>query len=196
MLDGEDSDAGEHSGRRSTRSAYRQQDNQLIIEELPGQFHLPSSTTFTRRKTPRWKGCTCPACAVHAMRSRRLPPHYLLSGSPGCAGALTTRIVVADKGALSVPAVERQPHRPYELADGRHWVQWRDRFETLLPVRAGGGDFDVLRDSFTTRSGRRLRWSCSSIAAALDRADWAMTAEEFDEVGRDPLHRNTISTFI
>jgi aminopeptidase N len=28
--------------------------------------------------------------------------------------------------------------------------------ETVLPVCAGGGDFDVLRDTFKTRSGREV----------------------------------------
>ncbi len=39
--------------------------------------------------------------------------------------------------------------------------------ETVLPVCAGGGDFDVLRDTFTTRSGREVARSCTSIAATL-----------------------------
>lgn len=48
--------------------------------------------------------------------------------------------------------------------------------ETLLPVRAGGGDFDVLRDSFTTRSGRKVALELFVDRGNLDRADWAMTS--------------------
>ncbi len=39
--------------------------------------------------------------------------------------------------------------------------------ETVLPVWLVAGDFDVLRDTFTTRSGREWRWSCMSIVATL-----------------------------
>ncbi len=39
--------------------------------------------------------------------------------------------------------------------------------ETVLPVCAGDSDFDVLRDTFTTRSGREVALSCTSIAATL-----------------------------
>ena len=48
--------------------------------------------------------------------------------------------------------------------------------ETLLSVCAGGGDFDILRDSFTTRSGRDVALEIYVDRGNLDRADWAMTS--------------------
>ncbi len=39
--------------------------------------------------------------------------------------------------------------------------------ETVLPVCAGGRRFDVLRDTFTTRSGREVALELTSIAATL-----------------------------
>ncbi|MFP5384472.1 MAG: aminopeptidase N [Bacteriovoracia bacterium] len=44
-----------------------------------------------------------------------------------------------------------------DLADGRHWVLWEDPFRKPSYLFAMvGGDFDVARDTFTTRSGRKV----------------------------------------
>ena len=44
-----------------------------------------------------------------------------------------------------------------ELPDGRHWVQWEDPFRKPSYLFAMvAGDFDVARDSFTTKSGRKV----------------------------------------
>ncbi|MGQ3512615.1 M1 family aminopeptidase, partial [Acinetobacter baumannii] len=64
-----------------------------------------------------------------------------------------------------------------ELADGRHWVQWQDPFPKPCYLFAlVAGDFDVLRDSFTTRSGRKVALELFVDRGNLDRADWAMTS--------------------
>ena len=45
-----------------------------------------------------------------------------------------------------------------ELENGRHWVQWQDPFPKPCYLFAlVAGDFDVLRDSFRTRSGKQER---------------------------------------
>ncbi|MDK6210362.1 hypothetical protein QP128_25025, partial [Klebsiella aerogenes] len=38
------------------------------------------------------------------------------------------------------------------------------------------GDFDVLRDTFTTRSGREVALELYVVRGNLDRAPWAMTS--------------------
>ena len=44
-----------------------------------------------------------------------------------------------------------------ELPDGRHWVEWEDPFRKPSYLFAMvGGEFDVARDTFTTRSGRKV----------------------------------------
>ncbi|WP_313677865.1 aminopeptidase N [Pantoea vagans] len=60
---------------------------------------------------------------------------------------------------------------------GRSWVKWEDPFPKPCYLFAlVAGDFDVLRDSFTTRSGRDVALEIFVDRGNLDRADWAMTS--------------------
>ncbi|PIJ51341.1 aminopeptidase N [Erwinia sp. OLTSP20] len=64
-----------------------------------------------------------------------------------------------------------------DLAQGRHWVKWQDPFPKPCYLFAlVAGDFDVLRDSFRTRSGRDVALEIFVDRGNLDRADWAMTS--------------------
>ncbi|QLB20467.1 aminopeptidase N [Vespertiliibacter pulmonis] len=62
-----------------------------------------------------------------------------------------------------------------ELEDGRHWVEWQDPFPKpsyLFAVVAG--NFDLLKDQFTTMSGREVALEIYVDKGNLDRATWAM----------------------
>ncbi|WP_312826579.1 hypothetical protein, partial [Escherichia coli] len=64
-----------------------------------------------------------------------------------------------------------------ELENGRHWVQWQDPFPKPCYLFAlVAGDFDVLRDTFKTRSGREVALELFVDRGNLDRAPWAMTS--------------------
>ncbi|MBO0222788.1 peptidase, partial [Vibrio parahaemolyticus] len=61
------------------------------------------------------------------------------------------------------------------LGDGRHWVKWQDPFPKPSYLFAlVAGDFDVLRDTFVTRTGREVALELSVDKGNLDRAPWAM----------------------
>ena len=61
--------------------------------------------------------------------------------------------------------------------NGRHWVKWQDPFPKPCYLFAlVAGEFDVLRDTFTTRSGRDVALEIFVDQGNLDRADWAMTS--------------------
>ncbi|MGU0057473.1 hypothetical protein ACVXG7_28285 [Enterobacter hormaechei] len=61
------------------------------------------------------------------------------------------------QNAVPVPALQRQPDWRGEMENGRHWVQWQDPFPKPCYLFAlVAGDFDVLRDTFKTRSGREV----------------------------------------
>lgn len=63
------------------------------------------------------------------------------------------------------------------MENGRHWVQWQDPFPKPCYLFAlVAGDFDVLRDTFTTRSGREVALELYVDRGNLDRAPWAMTS--------------------
>ncbi|MDP8079061.1 aminopeptidase N [Phocoenobacter skyensis] len=62
-----------------------------------------------------------------------------------------------------------------ELEDDRHWVKWQDPFlkpSYLFALVAG--DFDLLADTFTTMSGRKVALEIYVDKGNLDRASWAM----------------------
>ncbi|AKD39405.1 aminopeptidase N [Pasteurella multocida] len=62
-----------------------------------------------------------------------------------------------------------------ELPDGRHWVEWHDPFPKPSYLFAlVAGDFDVLSDTFTTKSGREVALELFVDRGNLDRAEWAM----------------------
>ncbi len=62
-----------------------------------------------------------------------------------------------------------------DLNDGRHWVEWQDPFPKPSYLFAlVAGDFDVLTDTFTTKSGRNVALELFVDRGNLDRADWAM----------------------
>ena len=64
-----------------------------------------------------------------------------------------------------------------ELDNGQHWIKWQDPFPKPCYLFAlVAGDFDVLRDTFTTQSGRNVALEIFVDQGNLDRAGWAMTS--------------------
>lgn len=64
-----------------------------------------------------------------------------------------------------------------DLDNGQHWIKWQDPFPKPCYLFAlVAGEFDVLRDVFTTRSGRDVALEIFVDQGNLDRADWAMTS--------------------
>ncbi|SEQ60718.1 aminopeptidase N [Rosenbergiella nectarea] len=64
-----------------------------------------------------------------------------------------------------------------ELDDGQHWIKWQDPFPKPCYLFAlVAGDFEVLRDTFTTQSGRDVALEIFVDHGNLDRAGWAMTS--------------------
>ena len=62
-----------------------------------------------------------------------------------------------------------------ELEGGRHWVEWNDPFPKPSYLFAlVAGDFDLLQDTFTTKSGREVALELYVDRGNLDRASWAM----------------------
>ena len=62
-----------------------------------------------------------------------------------------------------------------ELEDGRHWVEWHDPFPKPSYLFAlVAGDFDLLTDTFITRSGREVALKLYVDRGNLNRASWAM----------------------
>lgn len=157
--------------------AYQQQDNQLVIEQLPAQFTLTIVNEIHPAKNTALEGlylsgeALCTQCEAEGFRHIT---YYL--DRPDVLARFTTRIV-ADKARYPFLLSNGNRMAEGELADGRHWVQWQDPFPKPCYLFAlVAGDFDVLRDSFTTRSGRQVALELFVDRGNLDRADWAMTS--------------------
>jgi len=90
--------------------------------------------------------------------------------------AFTTK-VIADKANFPYLLSNGNRFAECDLDNGRHWVQWQDPFpkpSSLFALVAG--DFDVLRDKFTTMSGRDVELEIFVDKGNLDRADYAMAS--------------------
>ncbi|MGP3218961.1 aminopeptidase N [Serratia bockelmannii] len=177
VLDGEDLTLVSIQVDGQPWSAYRQQDNQLIIDELPAQFTLTIVNDIHPAKNTALEGlylsgdALCTQCEAEGF-------HHITyyQDRPDVLARFTTRIV-ADKARYPFLLSNGNRIGQGELADGRHWVQWQDPFPKPCYLFAlVAGDFDVLRDSFTTRSGRKVALALFVDRGNLDRADWAMTS--------------------
>ncbi|AVU29962.1 aminopeptidase N [Serratia marcescens] len=177
VLDGEDLTLVSIQVDGQPWSAYRQQDNQLIIDELPAQFTLTIVNDIHPAKNTALEGlylsgdALCTQCEAEGF-------HHITyyQDRPDVLARFTTRIV-ADKARYPFLLSNGNRIGQGELADGRHWVQWQDPFPKPCYLFAlVAGDFDVLRDSFITRSGRKVALELFVDRGNLDRADWAMTS--------------------
>ncbi|MGP0914146.1 aminopeptidase N [Serratia sp. CY70267] len=177
VLDGEDLTLVSIQVDGQPWSAYRQQDNQLIIDELPAQFTITIVNDIHPAKNTALEGlylsgdALCTQCEAEGF-------HHITyyQDRPDVLARFTTRIV-ADKARYPFLLSNGNRIGQGELADGRHWVQWQDPFPKPCYLFAlVAGDFDVLRDSFTTRSGRKVALELFVDRGNLDRADWAMTS--------------------
>lgn len=166
MLDGEDLTLVSIQVDGQPWSAYRQQDNQLIIEELPGQFTLTIVNDIHPAKNTALEGlylsgdALCTQCEAEGF-------HHITyyQDRPDVLARFTTRIV-ADKARYPFLLSNGNRIGQGELADGRHWVQWQDPFPKPCYLFAlVAGTSTCCATASPPAPAVRLRWSCSSIAA-------------------------------
>ncbi|QTL38656.1 aminopeptidase N [Xenorhabdus budapestensis] len=156
---------------------YQEQDDKLIIEQLPAQFTLkivvenhPSANTALEGLYVSGDAL-CTQCESEGFRNIT---YYL--DRPDVLARFTARIT-ADKSKYPFLLSNGNRVEQGELDDGRHWVKWQDPFPKPSYLFAlVAGDFDVLRDTFITRSGHEVALELFVDRGNLDRADWAMTS--------------------
>lgn len=154
---------------------YQQTAHSLILSQLPPEFVLTIKTQINPAANTALEGlyksgsAFCTQCEAQGFR--RIT-YYL--DRPDVLARFSTRIT-AD--ANTCPYLLSNGNRidQGELDDGRHWVQWQDPFPKpayLFAVVAG--DFDVLRDSYTTLSDRNVTLEIFVDKGNLHRAHYAM----------------------
>ncbi|MDC9588405.1 aminopeptidase N [Xenorhabdus sp. XENO-10] len=156
---------------------YQAQDGQLLIEQLPAQFTLKIVNEINPSANTALEGlyvsgdALCTQCEAEGFRHIT---YYL--DRPDVLACFTTRIT-ADKSKYPFLLSNGNRIEQGELENGRHWVKWQDPFPKPAYLFAlVAGDFDVLRDTFVTRSGREVALELFVDRGNLDRADWAMTS--------------------
>lgn len=158
-------------------SDYEETDSGLSIHNVPAAFDLTIETEVNPQQNTVLEGLYksgegfCTQCEAEGFRRITF---YL--DRPDVLARFTTK-VIADKATMPYLLSNGNRVDAGELDNGRHWVQWEDPFPKPSYLFAlVAGDFDVLRDSYTTQSGRRVALEVFVDKGNLDRADYAMTS--------------------
>ncbi|MGL4905326.1 MAG: aminopeptidase N, partial [Plesiomonas sp.] len=156
---------------------YQQSAHALTLSQLPEHFTLTVVTTFSPANNTALSGlyqsgeALCTQCEAEGFR--RIT--YFLD-RPDVLARYRTKIT-ADKGRYPFLLSNGNRIAHGDLPDGKHWMQWEDPFPKPSYLFAlVAGDFDVLRDTFVTRSGRDVALELYVDRGNLDRADWAMAS--------------------
>ena len=156
---------------------YRLEEGALIVEQLPETFTMKIVNDIHPDKNTALEGlyksgeALCTQCEAEGFRHITW---YL--DRPDVLARFTTTIIAEQ---TLYPYLLSNGNRidGGQMEDGRHWMKWEDPFPKPCYLFAlVAGDFDVLRDSFKTRSGRDVALEIFVDRGNLDRADWAMTS--------------------
>ncbi|MGC0810893.1 aminopeptidase N [Pantoea agglomerans] len=158
-------------------TAFREEEGALVISRLPESFTLKIINDIHPDQNTALEGlyksgeALCTQCEAEGFRHITW---YL--DRPDVLARFTTTIYADGE---RYPFLLSNGNRIDSGRDeqGRSWVKWQDPFPKPCYLFAlVAGDFDVLRDSFTTRSGRDVALEIFVDRGNLDRADWAMTS--------------------
>ncbi|MEI7063477.1 aminopeptidase N [Dickeya chrysanthemi] len=157
--------------------AHRLLEDGLELTGLPEKFTLRIETEINPAANSALEGlyqsgeALCTQCEAEGFRHIT---YYL--DRPDVLARFTSRIT-ADKARYPYLLSNGNRIGQGEADNGRHWVEWQDPFPKPCYLFAlVAGDFDVLRDTFVTRSGREVALELFVDRGNLDRADWAMTS--------------------
>ncbi|HCE2143298.1 aminopeptidase N [Vibrio parahaemolyticus] len=149
----------------------------LVLSDLPAEFELEIITKIDPEANTALEGlyksggAFCTQCEAEGFR--RIT-YYL--DRPDVLAKYTTK-VIADKATYPYLLSNGNRIAQGETENGRHWVQWQDPHPKPAYLFAlVAGDFDVLRDKYTTMSGRNVDLEIFVDKGNLDRAGHAMTS--------------------
>ncbi|MDC0612318.1 aminopeptidase N [Vibrio sp.] len=158
-------------------SNYEEMEGQLKIKGLPKQFELTIETQLDPLNNSALEGlyisdgAFCTQCEAEGFR--RIT-YYL--DRPDVLARFTTTII-ADKARYPYLLSNGNKVESGLTDDGQHWITWEDPHPKPAYLFAlVAGDFDVLRDTFITKSGRNVALEIFVDNGNLDRASHAMTS--------------------
>jgi aminopeptidase N len=156
---------------------FSEQDGELSINELPKEFDLRLVTEIDPENNTSLEGlyksdgAFCTQCEAEGFR--RIT-YYL--DRPDVLAIFTTTIV-ADKSKYPFLLSNGNRVDQGEAEDGKHWVKWNDPHPKPAYLFAlVAGDFDVDRNVYVTKSGRKVDLEIYVDKGNLDRTPHAMTS--------------------
>lgn len=155
---------------------YTLEDEKLIIHNLPESFilkienHIDPQTNTSLEGLYLSGGAYCTQCEAEGFRKIT----YYLDRPDVLASFDVT--IIADKNYTHLLSNGNQIESG-NLDDGRHFVKWQDPFKKPSYLFAlVAGDFDVLRDHYTTQSGRKVELALFVDKGNLSKTPHAMTS--------------------
>ncbi|TVU63034.1 aminopeptidase N [Vibrio atlanticus] len=156
---------------------YEQSETLLTLNDLPKDFTLTIVTEVNPEGNSALEGlyksggAFCTQCEAEGFR--RIT-YYM--DRPDVLAKFTTT-VIADKAENPFLLSNGNRVDEGEAENGRHWVKWQDPHPKPAYLFAlVAGDFDVLRDAYTTKSGRNVDLEIFVDKGNLDRANHAMVS--------------------
>ncbi|HJW03608.1 MAG TPA: aminopeptidase N [Azospira sp.] len=179
VLDGEELETVSVAidGRLLNTSEYALEAETLTIATVPEQFTLQTVVRINPDANTRLSGLyrskdgyftQCEAQGFRRITWFQDRPDVM---------ATFTVTLHADKEVLPVLLANGNPMASGDEANGRHWARWQDPFKKpcyLFAVVAG--KLDVLKDTFTTASGRTVQLAIYVEPGKLDQCPHAMLA--------------------
>ena len=165
------------NGRKLDASEYQQTEEGLRIENLPDSFELETKVAFNPEANKSGMGLYksgevfCTQMEAEGFRKVTFAPdrpdvmsHYITT-------------VVADRSKYPHLLSNGNMIDEGTLSDGRDYTVWDDPFDKpsyLFAVVAG--EFDLLTDTYTTASGKKVAIELYVDPGAADRAEYALEA--------------------
>jgi aminopeptidase N len=156
---------------------YEESEGKLSLFSLPKAFTLELITEINPEENSALEGlyksggAFCTQCEAEGFR--RIT-YYL--DRPDVLAKFTAK-VIADKASYPFLLSNGNRVEQGEMENGRHFVKWEDPHPKPAYLFAlVAGDFDVLRDKYTTVSGREVELEIFVDKGNLDRANHAMVS--------------------
>ena len=144
-------------GKKLSSSDYKLEGDLLSIGDVPDKFELEVENYINPQANKALDGLYKSGtifCTQNEPEGFRRITYYI--DRPDVMAKFTTKII-ADKKKYPVMLSNGNPIGEGELDNGRHWCEWQDPFPKPCYLYAlVAGDLAMVRDSFTTRSGRKI----------------------------------------
>jgi aminopeptidase N len=164
-------------GTELTGDRYRIEDDQLIIDEVPGAFQLETRVLIHPERNTALEGLYkssgnfCTQCEAEGFRKIT----WFVDRPDNMCRFTTT--IVGDHERYPVLLSNGNPIDSGEVADNHHWVKWEDPFPKpsyLFALIAGR--LEHIEDHYVTASGREVTLRVYTEPHNIDKCDHAMVS--------------------